>query len=49
MQDFWDTFKRPNLWTMGTEEGEEVQVKGIKNKKLHKSWENDGYSGTRGL
>jgi hypothetical protein len=28
MQDIWDTMKRPNLWIMGVEEGEEIQTKG---------------------
>jgi chromosome segregation ATPase len=31
MQEFSDSIKRPNLRIMGTEEGEEVQVKGIHN------------------
>jgi hypothetical protein len=31
MQDIWDTIKRPNLWIMEIEEGEEVKVKGIEN------------------
>jgi hypothetical protein len=29
MHDIWDTMKRPNLWIMDVEEGEEVQTKGI--------------------
>jgi hypothetical protein len=29
MQEFSDSIKRPNLWIIGTEEGEEVQAKGI--------------------
>jgi archaeosine-15-forming tRNA-guanine transglycosylase len=31
MQDFTNSIKRPNLRIMGTEEGEEVQAKGIHN------------------
>jgi hypothetical protein len=31
MQDLTDSTKRPNLRIMGTEEGEEVQAKGIRN------------------
>jgi hypothetical protein len=31
MQDIWDTMKRPNLWIMDIEEGEEIQTKGIDN------------------
>jgi archaeosine-15-forming tRNA-guanine transglycosylase len=31
MQEFNDSIKRPNLRIMGTEEGEEVQTKGIRN------------------
>jgi uncharacterized coiled-coil protein SlyX len=31
MQDIWDTMKRPDLLTMGIEEGEEIQTKGIDN------------------
>jgi hypothetical protein len=27
MQDIWDTMKRPNLWIIGVEEGEEIQTK----------------------
>jgi hypothetical protein len=30
MQDIWDTMKRPNLWIMDIEKGEEIQTKGIK-------------------
>jgi hypothetical protein len=29
MQEFCNSIKRPNLWIIGTEEGQEVQVKGI--------------------
>jgi uncharacterized coiled-coil protein SlyX len=31
MQDIWNTMKRPNLQSMGIEEGEEIQTKGIDN------------------
>jgi hypothetical protein len=31
MQDIWDAMKRPNLWIMGVEEGEEIQTKSIDN------------------
>jgi chromosome segregation ATPase len=31
MQELTDSIKRPNLRIMGTEEGEEVQAKGIRN------------------
>jgi archaeosine-15-forming tRNA-guanine transglycosylase len=31
MQELTDTIKRPNLRIMGTEEGEEVQEKGMHN------------------
>jgi hypothetical protein len=31
MQELTDSIKRPNLRIMGTEEGEEVQAKGIHN------------------
>jgi hypothetical protein len=31
MQDVWDTVKKPNLWIMGTEEGEQTQTKDIDN------------------
>jgi hypothetical protein len=31
IQDVWDTIKRTNLWIIGIEEGEEIQIKGIAN------------------
>jgi hypothetical protein len=31
MQELTTSIKRPNLWIMGIEEGEEVQAKGIHN------------------
>jgi hypothetical protein len=31
MQEFNDSLKRPNLRILGIEEGEEVQIKGIRN------------------
>jgi hypothetical protein len=31
MKDIWDTMKRPNLWIMGVEEGEQIQTKGTDN------------------
>jgi hypothetical protein len=31
IQDIWDIMKRPKLWIIGVEEGEEIQTKGIDN------------------
>jgi hypothetical protein len=31
LKDTWDNMKTPNLRTMGVEEGEEIQTKGIDN------------------
>jgi hypothetical protein len=44
MQEFNDSIKRPNLRIMGIEEGEEVQAKGIHNRKIPKSRENYAHS-----
>jgi hypothetical protein len=29
IQDIWDIMKRPNLWIMGIEEGEEIKLKAL--------------------
>jgi hypothetical protein len=31
MQDIWYIMKKPNVWIMDVEEGEEIQTKGIDN------------------
>jgi hypothetical protein len=31
MQELCDTIKRPNLWTVGIDEGEKIESKGIDN------------------
>lgn len=42
-QDIWNTGKRPNLWKIGKEKGEEIHIKGtenISNKTIEKNCHN---------
>ena len=31
IEEMWDTIKKPNLWIIGVEKGEELQIKGPEN------------------